>query len=215
MRNVHYWRSVLASQCSCAWDLVWVDKVVSWLGWDVGINSSCIVGIKLTHLVHTSLKWSFTWRGHLVARLLERIIRVILLVLLYLMRNYDFVSAVVLLWNTSCMSLVCWVDILLNLVMDMIDVLNVLLMIKWAVKVYEALWNCLLRSWLLIMTTSTVGLTSFMIEVRHMAVFRLVWFFDRYFTWVVWSLRIIQNLVNSNSLLSLHFLGFFGLPVAR
>ena len=96
------------------------------------------------------------------------------MVLLYLMRNYDFVSAVVLLWNTSCMSLVCWVDILLNLVMDMIDVLNVLLMIKWAVKVYEALWNCLLRSWLLIMTTSTVGLTSFMIEVRHMAVFRLV-----------------------------------------
>jgi len=118
------------------------------------------------------------------------------LVLLYLVRDDNFVHAVGL-GNSRCVSLVRWNDILLNIVMDVIDVLNVLLMIIWAVEVDEAVWmlNTLrvvslyvLAVWwlrLLVATAMAVGLTrivivvlGIVIVVRHLVVLRLARFLN-------------------------------------
>ena len=117
------------------------------------------------------------------------------MVLLYLVRDDNFVHAVGL-GNRRCVSLVCWNDILLNIVMDVIDVLNVLLMIIWAVEVDEAVWLNTLRLvslhvlalWglrLLVATAMAVGLTrivsvvlGIVIVVRHLVVLRLARFLN-------------------------------------
>ena len=116
------------------------------------------------------------------------------MVLLYLVRDDNFVHAVGL-GNRRCVSLVCWNDILLNIVMDVIDVLNVLLMIIWAVEVDEAVWMALwvvmlhvLALWwlrLLVATAMAVGLTrivsvvlGIVIIVRHLVVLRLARFLN-------------------------------------
>lgn len=118
------------------------------------------------------------------------------MVLLYLVRDDNFVHAVGL-GNSRCVSLVCWNDILLNIVMDVIDVLNVLLMIIWAVEVDEAVWmlNTLrlvslyvLAVWwlrLLVATAMAVGLArivivvlGIVIVVRHLVVLRLARFLN-------------------------------------
>lgn len=124
------------------------------------------------------------------------------MVLLYLVRDDNFVHAVGL-GNSRCVSLVRWNDILLNIVMDVIDVLNVLLMIIWAVEVDEAVWmlNTLrvvslyvLAVWwlrLLVATAMAVGLTrivivvlGIVIVVRHLVVLRLARFLNGCFIWV-------------------------------
>ena len=121
------------------------------------------------------------------------------MVLLYLVRDDNFVHAVGL-GNSRCVSLVRWNDILLNIVMDVIDVLNVLLMIIWAVEVDEAVWmlNTLrvvslyvLAVWwlrLLVATAMAVGLTrivivvlGIVIVVRHLVVLRLARFLNGWF----------------------------------
>lgn len=115
------------------------------------------------------------------------------------MRDDNFVHAVGL-GNSRCVSLVRWNDILLNIVMNVIDVLNVLLMIIWAVEVDEAVWNALCMSvvmlvslyvlalwWLrlLVATAMAVGPTrmvivvlGIVIVVRHLAVLRLARFLN-------------------------------------
>jgi len=117
-------------------------------------------------------------------------------------RDDNFVHAVGL-GNSRCVSLVRWNDILLNIVMDVIDVLNVLLMIIWAVEVDEAVWmlNTLrvvslyvLAVWwlrLLVATAMAVGLTrivivvlGIVIVVRHLVVLRLARFLNGCFIWV-------------------------------
>lgn len=100
------------------------------------------------------------------------------MVLLDLVRDDDFVHAGVL-GNSSCMSVVCWVYILLNVVMDVVDVLNVLLMIVWAVEVDEAVWNALWWLRLLIVTAMAVGLTRIVIQVWHLVDLR----FSRFLYW--------------------------------
>ena len=39
------------------------------------------------------------------------------------------------------MGLIRWVNIVLNIVVDMVDVLDVLLVVVWAVEVHEAVWD--------------------------------------------------------------------------
>lgn len=193
MWNVHYRRSVLTSHRGRAWHLVWVDKVIPGLRWDIGVNSSSLICIELTHFVHTGLEGSFTRRRHHIILLLEWIIRVILRVLLNFMRNYNFIDSIVG-WSTWCLGLMPWIDILMHLVMNMIDILNVLLMIIWTIKVNIAVRNLMgrMRWWLIELTTSmAVGLTRFMIKVRHLIIWRLAWFFDINFYWVVRSFGII------------------------
>ena len=119
------------------------------------------------------------------------------MVLLYLVRDDNFVHAVGL-GSSRCVSLVRWNDILLNIVMNVIDVLNVLLMIIWAVEVDEAVWNALcvvmvvslyvLALWwlrLLVATAMAVGPTrmvivvlGIVIVVRHLVVLRLARFLN-------------------------------------
>ena len=136
------------------------------------------------------------------------------MVLLDLVRNDDLVHAGVL-WNSCCMRVARWVHVLLNVVMHMVDVLDVLLMIIWAVEVDEAVWNALWWLRLLIMTPMAVGLTRISIEVGHLVTVRRSRFLNGYFIGVR-PFGIGQNLVNSSdSLLDLDFLTFFGLPLAR
>ena len=77
------------------------------------------------------------------------------------------------------MGLICWVNIVLNIVVDMVDVLDVLLVVVWAVEVHEAVWDALW--WLLVVTAVAVGLTRVVVEVRHRIVLGLPRLLNRCF----------------------------------